>query len=154
MKINFRKARLEDVNVYYHWATDELVRENSYVQGEISLEKHIAWFKSKISSSDCFLYFFTDNQIPVVQVRIEKKASEFVIGISIDPKYRGKGLGSIMLNKACADFFFKFLQLRIVAYIKTNNTPSYRIFKKANFIGDQPILVDGVESIKLYKIKS
>lgn len=151
MKIDFRKASIEDVGIYYHWANDDLVRKNSYEQQKISFEDHIDWFKKKLSSSDCFFYLFLTDQTPVGQVRIENKTDETVIGISIDSKFRGQGLGARMLEMACKDYLTKFPQTKIFAYIKENNIPSYKIFKEAEFGNDQSIVVDGIKSIKLSK---
>ena len=151
MKIEFREATMEDANLYYQWANDEAVRKNSYAQEVISYEDHLAWFKRKIASPDCYFYLFLKEKNPAGQVRIEKKENETVVGISIDSKYRSKGLGSVMLELACADYFAKFPKETIYAYIKESNVPSSAIFKKANFTNEQAVMVSGVKSIKLHK---
>lgn len=154
MKIYFRKARLEDAEIYYQWANDNLVRENSFEQKKISFEEHINWFKKKLSSSVCSFYLFFAEQIPIGQVRIENKVTETTIGISIDVQYRGKGLGAKMLDIACADYFEKFPHATIFAYIKENNIPSYNVFMEAKFANRASIIVNGIKSIKLSRTKN
>ncbi len=151
MKIEFRKPTMEDAKLYFDWANDEVVRKNSYAQETISYEDHLAWFKRKLASPDCFFYLFIEQKQPAGQVRIEKKENETVVGISIDSKYRGKGLGSVMLEAACADYFSKFPKDTIYAYIKESNLPSCAIFKTARFTNEQTVMVNGVKSIKLHK---
>lgn len=154
MKIEIRTATLEDSDLYYQWANDDLVRMNSYEQNKISYDDHVAWFKRKLQSPDCFFYLFLDENTPVGQVRIENRSDETVIGISIDPNYRGKGLGPIMLEMASEEYFKKFPNAHIYAYIKETNVASYAIFKKANFKKDERVIVNEIKSIKLCKTKN
>jgi len=151
MKINIKTATLADADLYYQWANDDLVRQNSYEQSKISYDDHVAWFKRKLQSTDCFFYLFEAENKPVGQVRIENRSEEIVIGISIDPNYRGKGLGPILLEMAIEEYFKKFPKARICAYIKETNAASYAIFKKANFKNDEFVMVNGIKSIKLCK---
>jgi len=153
MKIEFRKACLEDAQIYYKWANEELVRKNSYTQQEINFEQHMNWFKKKLSSPDCLFYFFFTGDCPVGQVRIENNPAEAVIGISIDPQYRGKRLGALLLDMACDDYFFKFPDAKITAYIKESNLASYKIFKDAKFADEPSVIVNGIRSFKLNRTK-
>jgi RimJ/RimL family protein N-acetyltransferase len=153
MQIEFRKPTLQDVDLYFQWANDEVVRQNSFDQERIVYDDHVAWFKRKLTSADCFFYLFVHEKEPVGQVRIEVKPTETVIGISIDSKYRGKGLGATMLEMACTDHFKKTSSQVINAYIKENNISSIAIFKKAGFKNEEHLIVKGVKSVKLNKAK-
>jgi RimJ/RimL family protein N-acetyltransferase len=153
IKIGFRMAEFEDAEMYYQWANDDIVRRNSYEQKKIYLDEHIKWFKKKLASSACFFYLFMEGGTPMGQVRIEKMEDETIIGISIDFKYRGKGLGVKMLNMACEDYFSKFPKATIVAYVKEENMASYVVFKEAKFVNDVSVVVKGIKSVKLSKTK-
>ena len=48
-KLHFRFANMNDIELYYNWANDKLVRENSYNQNSISLDEHTKWFQSKLN---------------------------------------------------------------------------------------------------------
>jgi spore coat polysaccharide biosynthesis protein SpsF len=148
--IRFRFAEENDADLYYKWANDPVVRTNSYNQEKISYEDHIKWFNARIHSADCLFYLFLDDNVPAGQVRI-MKGKETIIGISIDEKFRGRSMGSIMLNMATDDYFTKYPGSTITAYIKTENTPSFNIFKKAGFKDEEIVEVQGCKSYKLNK---
>ncbi len=133
--LKYRFAREEDVDLYYTWANDKVVRENSYNQEEIKYENHVKWFNNKLKSNDCRFYLFLNNNNEAVgQVRIDKNENEVVIGISTDKNHRGKGYASEMLNIATDNYLNTYPDRQIVAYIKLKNEVSYKSFIKANFV--------------------
>lgn len=152
-KLYFRVANSSDSELYFNWANDPVVRLNSFNQNEISFEDHNKWFSNKLNSPDCFFYLFVDliSNKPVGQVRIDKSGSEVVIGISIDEHFRGKSLGIEMLTKASSDYLERFPDATIVAYIKIENLPSYNLFKKAGFGGEEFSDYNGSRIYKMYK---
>ena len=154
-KLKFRFAAAEDVDLYYNWANDEVVRNHSFNNNPIVHENHVAWFNSKLKSEvSKFYLFYIDNDIPVGQVRIDKSNEEVIIGISIDKDYRGKSLGVDMLKLACDSYFEQHPNAIIIAYIKEENISSYNIFKKAGFTNEEMVMEHGYKSYKLYKRKS
>ena len=149
--LHFRFALPSDVNLYFKWTNDHQVRKNSFITNEILYDDHVKWFNAKLKSEICFFYlFFNDENIPVGQVRIEKNNEETIIGISIDKHHRGKSYGVPMLLMSCQDYFKKFPDGKIVAYIKENNITSLMIFKKAGFSGDENVNLHGQNNYKLY----
>jgi RimJ/RimL family protein N-acetyltransferase len=153
MQIEFRKPTLADVDLYFKWTNDEVVRQNSYDQEPIPYNDHVEWFKQKLNSANCFFYLFTLHNEAIGQVRIEIKAEETIIGISIDTHHRGKGLGASMIEMACADHFKRAHTHQINAYIKESNESSIRIFKKAGFKNEEHVMVKGIKSFKLSKVR-
>ncbi|MDX2171932.1 MAG: GNAT family N-acetyltransferase [Bacteroidota bacterium] len=150
--LKFRFAKSNDVDLYYKWANDLLVRHNSFNTSEIKYEQHINWFANKLNSKDCFFYLFLNEEnTPVGQVRIDKSNDEIVIGISIDEKFRGNGLGFNMLNQACDDYLFKYPEAKIFAYIKEENIASINQFSKAGFIKVENLKVNECKSYKFQK---
>lgn len=152
-KLVFRMANAKDVILYYEWANDETVRLNSYNQKQITLEEHSSWFNKKIESGNCFFYLFISNGSSAGQVRIDKSGNEVVIGISVDSKYRGKGLSAEMLKQASDHFINHHPGSKIAAYIKETNLPSYKSFKQAGFSDDVKTEMFGEKSYKLIKQK-
>ncbi|MGE0567935.1 MAG: GNAT family N-acetyltransferase [Bacteroidia bacterium] len=150
MPIKFRKPTIEDADLYFNWANDPLVRENSFEQKTISYDDHVRWFKQKLDSPDCYFYLFENQNKPIGQVRIERK-SENVIGISIDKDSRGKGFGPIMLEMSCKHFLELYPNQIIYAYIKSANEASQKIFRKAGFTNNLELIINNVPSIKLSK---
>jgi len=154
MIIHYRFADEKDLIQYFEWANDLLVRENSFNSNVISIEDHEKWFFSKLKDSNCFLYFFyNETNEPLGQVRIERKESETVIGISIDQKFRGKSLATKFFLMATDDFFSNFPQDIIHAYIKQNNISIKRILQKAGFEDETFHDMDGIQCILLKKQK-
>ncbi|MBK7312096.1 MAG: GNAT family N-acetyltransferase [Sphingobacteriaceae bacterium] len=153
MQIEFRKPKLADADLYFKWTNDEAVRQNSFEQEPVPYSDHVEWFKQKLNSPNCFMYLFTLQNEAIGQVRIENKAEETIIGISIDAHHRGKGFGTSMIEMACADHFKKVHTQQINAYIKESNESSMRIFKKAGFKNEEHMMVKGIKSIKLSKTR-
>jgi len=149
---SFRFAELHDAALYYKWANDLVVRQNSFNTNEISYQQHIDWFSHKLNSKECFFYLFlNEEKLPVGQVRIDKSNNEIVIGISIDENLRGKGLGVQLLNQASTDYLHKFPHAEIIAYIKEENIASIHQFSKAGFIKTGNVIVSECKSYRFKK---
>ena len=145
-------ATIDDLDLYFNWSNDKTVRENSYQQEQVLYKDHVNWFTKKLNSPNCFFFLFLNEQFkPVGQVRIDKPKEEIIIGISIDEKYRGLGLGSEMLKQACDNYLIKFPTSEIIAYIKEENTASLQIFKKAGFANEKLESIEGGKSYILSK---
>lgn len=151
--LTFRKANIDDVDLFFDWANDTVVRSNSYQQEEISYYDHVKWFETQIGNKKNNLYvFLSELNTPIGQVRInineEKKA---VIGLMIDPKFRGKGLAKEMIEKASSDFLYSNKSYVILAYIFKSNRSSYNSFINAGYKLLKEEVVMDIESYILYK---
>ncbi len=154
-RVHYRMANEEDVLLYYKWANDSVVRNNSFNKDVIEYDSHCKWFFSKLSSDKCFLYlFFNKHNIPIGQVRIENTGIETIIGISIDEKYRGRAFSNKMLIKATEDYLSKHSKEKIVAYIKHGNIASLKSFISAGFIEQEIMNHEEVKCYKLFKSKT
>lgn len=152
IELTFRKANIKDSKLYFKWANDPLVRENSTQQTLITYEDHIIWFRQKLESKSCHFYlFFNADEVPVGQVRIEQSPEETIIGLSIDSTFRGKGLGVKMLNLACTNFLNLHRNETIVAYIKEINIASYKIFRNVGFAESDKKVNNNMSLIRLTK---
>lgn len=133
--LSFKEASLADMRLYFEWANDSIVREQSYNSGTIDLENHESWFRSKLSDNSCtMLIFENEENLKIGQIRIQKESdSDALIGMSIALQHRGKSYGKEMLEMAT----FFFLQLNpnftINAFIKETNLSSKYVFEKAGF---------------------
>jgi len=151
MQLNYRFATIREVDIYYNWVNDPIVRKNSYNISEISYKQHLAWFTEKLLNKKCFLYYFEVNNIPAGQVRIESKDLESIIGISIDKHFRGKSLAHKMLVMASTDFLNQNCSKSITAYIKKDNKNSYSAFSKAGYVEKDIVTVSDILSYKMIK---
>ena len=150
--LKFRMANKVDMLLYYEWANDYDVRNNSFNTDPISMAKHESWFTSKLASKDCFFYiFYTNNDEVIGQVRIDKVNDETTIGVSIDKCFRGQSLSTKILIMAVNDYKTKYPGSEIAAYIKATNNNSYQAFLKAGFGQEKMIDHLGIQSYKLVK---
>lgn len=133
--LSFRKAEIEDMQLYFDWANDALVREQSFNCNKISFDKHKQWFESKLTDENCIFFLFENDKKEVVgQIRIQKENNnQAVIGISIDRNHRGNGYATKMLEMAADSFFSANPNFLINAYIKENNLSSKNAFENAGF---------------------
>lgn len=133
--LTFQKATIADTKLYFDWANDPSVREQSYNSNTIDFENHKKWFESKVNDCSCLMLIFqNEEKLNIGQIRIQKEnEEEALIGISIASDYRGKGYSKDMLQIA-SDFFLNSNPTFIVnAYIKQANLSSRFAFEKAGF---------------------
>jgi RimJ/RimL family protein N-acetyltransferase len=157
-KINYsltvRKANLEDAELYFEWANDEEVRNQSFNSNSIDWLNHQEWFNKKVKNENCLLFVFeTNSRDTVGQVRLEKhnEYESYIIGVSVSKKFRGKKLASQLISKACTLFFEENPTYTINAYIKRENFASIKSFEQAGFIFSQSLDYQGSESLLYLK---
>lgn len=133
--IKFRKAKIEDSKIYFDWANDTTVREQSYNSNAIVWGNHNNWFTAKMNDTTCLMLVFQDEQNNNIgQVRIQKENdTNALIGLSVDSEHRGKGYAKEMLQSASDFFLMENPYFCIDAYIKEQNLNSKFAFEKAGF---------------------
>ena len=152
--IKFREANYDDINNYFIWANDPLVRSISYNTNKITLIEHTKWFRSKIKDINCLMLLFTVSNSPIGQVRFEKEnVNHYIINISVSNEFRGKGYGSEILKMATEHFFNLNPEVIINAYIKTSNLSSIKSFENASFKKSAILNYKGFKSFN-YKLEN
>jgi len=133
--LTYRKTTLEDVKIYFDWANDIDVREQSFESKKIDFVSHTKWFNSKINDKSCFMLIFqNENNENVGQLRIQEYDLEnAIIGVSIDTPFRGNGFAKEMLVNGCKSYFNHKSDVMIHAYIKKKNISSKFAFENARF---------------------
>lgn len=130
--ISLRLATMCDAELLFEWSNDSETRENSFNSKTITFDEHIAWLKSKLDSTNSFIYMIEHMQDPIAVVRCDKN-KETVIGINVAPQARGKGYASACIKLACEQIKLQYSD-SILAYIKVENIASVKSFKKAGFV--------------------
>jgi UDP-2,4-diacetamido-2,4,6-trideoxy-beta-L-altropyranose hydrolase len=151
--MEFRNATEDDAGLLFEWSNDPLVRLNSFHPELISWETHLAWFQKRLASPQSEIYIFSlpEGRDPVGMVRFETDTVETIIGITLAPAARGKGLSAEILSLS-SDFYLKLHpDAVLVALIKTSNIPSYKAFLKAGFGQESRINEHGAECYRLVK---
>lgn len=131
----FRKARLEDMMLYFAWANDDTVRQNAINKSKIFLQDHEKWFSKKIDSTETLMWLCLQNGAPVGQLRIDLDniKREGIIDYSVDKNARGKGLGTCILKEGKEFFFQSHKDYVLIGMVNTNNIPSIEAFRKAGY---------------------
>lgn len=135
LEISIRKATIDDLMMYFHWANDEQVRSNSFNTHEIVLSDHEKWFLKKLNSRDTILFVALVNHQPVGQIRFDGLPNKsYEIGFSIDKDFRGLGLGSEIIRTGTSELLrLNSDTTQIIGKVKVENMSSSRSFQKAGY---------------------
>lgn len=154
--LHFRKAEENDVDLYFEWANDPVVRSLSYNKNPILYESHVKWFQNKIKNPNSLMLIFSNQEnIPVGQVRIDPgvESGDPIIGVSVAGKFRGKGLGSEIIRLASNHYLDKYPTGKIRACIFSTNQASIQSFTKAGFRFLKEETIDDIPSVVMIKTK-
>lgn len=153
MMLKFKKAIIKDMDLYFKWANDSLVREHSYQSDLIDFDSHKKWFKSKINNPNCFMFIFeNESDEKIGQVRIDKlDETNSLISISVAKEHRGKSYAAKLILISSDYFLNKYKNICINAYIKMSNLKSKYIFEKAGFKFSKKIIYQKFESFHYKK---
>jgi UDP-2,4-diacetamido-2,4,6-trideoxy-beta-L-altropyranose hydrolase len=137
----FLKARpvtAADESLILEWANDPLVRRRSFDTNKIDSQTHKVWFQAKLSDiAECRYWILeTDDGLPIGQVRFEMKEGVWEIHYGMSSLARGRGLGVRILETAIATFPDPE-GTHFMGKVKSDNTPSIKIFKKLGFQGKE-----------------
>ncbi len=134
--LTFRRATEADMLLYFEWANDDTVRENSINKLKIIFEDHVKWFTGRLKNPATIMLVFEDVDRAIGQLRIEidEETREAVINYSIDKNYRGKGFGSVILSESNKYYAGLGIQYPLIGFVKLNNAASISAFNKAGFL--------------------
>ncbi len=134
--VTLRRIRDDDTKLLFDWANDVETRENSFNTSPIPWSVHEKWFEDRMQCEGTRIYVAQDGQGNYVgQIRFERIEDHAVVGFSIDKAFRGKGLGTAMLNKGCEAIFAEWKDTAFVlCKVKRHNERSRRACIKANFV--------------------
>lgn len=155
MHLKFRKANINDMDLYFKWINDSLVRQYSFQSNLVDIKSHNEWFKSKINDESSYMSVF-ENELneKVGQVRIDKVDEEnALISVSVAKEHRGKGYASKIIL-IFSDYFLKtYKKFCINAYIKKSNLKSKNVFESAGFKFSKTIVYKKNKSFLYKKIR-
>lgn len=151
--LSLRKPTIDDMELFFYWVNDPVVREQSYDSGFIDFESHKQWFETVLNDESYFMYICQNsNREDIGQVRIQKlEDKNAIISVSIDFNYRGKGLAKEILILSTDSFFSVHKDYIINAYIKEDNLYSKFAFEKAGFEIARIIVYKNFKSYHLIK---
>lgn len=147
--IQIRKIESKDEEITFLWANDEETRRNSFNSKPIIYEEHSKWFSSKINNINSHYFICEVDTKPAGLVRFDfnEEYKAFIIGITIDEKFRGKKLSTSFLKRSCKSFS-EISEDKIIAFIKEGNTASKKSFERAGFIFQGKEKINEIEALK------
>lgn len=134
-EVFLRPAEMDDCQLIWEWANDPEVRRQSFSPEYIPWEKHVAWYRNIMASSDCDLFIVCNSgNEPIGQVRFECSNESAVISGSVDRRHRNLRFASAVIKGACCRVFKKKRISVIDAYVRPENIMSVKLLERAGFV--------------------
>lgn len=131
--LQLRAVTLDDARALWRWRNDEQTRAMSLQSEPIEWETHLRWLKSKLSDPNHIFWMAHQSGAAIGSIRFVRAGNEAVISIGLSSDWRGRGLGTTLIQSACRAIFGMWKVTRIRAQIKAENLASRRAFEKAEF---------------------
>jgi len=138
-----RLANLSDSDALLSWRNDIVTINNSFNSEISSLKTHKQYLKNAMSSLTRKIFILEYSGVRVGTIREDQmKEGKFKLSYSVDPMYRAKRVGQMMVS-----LYLKDRKGFFICAVKDNNTPSIKMIEKMNFK-----LFDSVEGVNFYKL--
>jgi RimJ/RimL family protein N-acetyltransferase len=148
IELTIRLATIDDLMAVFLLANEETVRVNSFHSEKIELEKHKKWFTGKIADHDSTFLIAEANGQFAGQIRFDLENNQALVGISLSPAMRGKGVATEMLRQGVGYLKRHSSQVnRIDAYIKPSNQASIKLFERSGFVFKKKTEENGCEAL-------
>jgi len=148
-QLTLRSADASDMQLLWEWANEPAVRAVSFSQNAIPWDVHQKWMERRLADPDTRLYVGIDSAaLPVGQVRFDLHDNEATLSVTLDPTFRGRGYGPILLSQSCRKLFRETSTVLVEAFVKPDNVPSLRAFIRAGFIETGQTLQKGQPAVR------
>lgn len=131
--LQLRCVTLADALTLWQWCNDERTRAMSLQSEPIAWETHLHWLDARLRDPDHAFWMAYRDGAELGSVRFARAKDEARISIGLSPDWRGRGLGTTLIQSACRAIFGMWNVTRIRAQVKAENLASRRAFEKAGF---------------------
>ena len=132
--LHLRRTDIGDLQLLFHWINDPVVRRFSLNPEQVPLSTHTTWFRYKLTDKNCFIFIAEIRRVPVGMIRFDVNQRETIISYLVDEDYRGKGLGTLLLQQGVLKFKIEAHKVnRISGLVQKENIASIKAFTKAGF---------------------
>jgi len=136
-------VNISDSDALLSWRNDIVTRNNSFNSEISSLKTHKTYLQNAMSSLTRKIFILEYSGVRVGAIREDKiKEGEFKLTYTVDPMYRGKRVGQMMIS-----IYLKDRKGFFICAAKDSNTPSIKMIEKMNFK-----LFDSEEGVNLYRL--
>ena len=136
MKLEVRKAVLDDCQDIYDWRTNPKNSEHSYTGGDFKYSDHEKWFPEYLKERDNLMLIVSINDNPCCVVRFDGSLDDREVSIYMVPGWHGNGLG-LQCLLLCETFLHQELRgmpCNLHAEIMNDNVASIKMFTRAGYI--------------------
>lgn len=134
--LNVREAVQDDEGLLLEWANDPTTRNNSFNTNHIVPETHHAWFTLRLNNPVSYRIYIIENsaELPIGLVRFElDEQGGWETSYLLAPNFRGRGLGSSLLETALRQFQREFPGAIVTGRVRNENRASCNIFENIAF---------------------
>ena len=128
-KLILREITDRDSVVLLEWRNDKVTRQHFINSDWVSVNEHEEYIKNTITNPHRTQFILGLNEVPIGTIREDRlETDEFELSYTVNPKYRGKKIGQLMMNLYLINRKGSFL-----CEIKEGNIPSIKMIEKFGF---------------------
>ena len=142
-EIRIRQVNDGDIKGIFELSNQPSVRDSSFHGAAISWPEHVRWFLSVTTNPLCGFYVAEKDGMLAGQIRLFSEGHRVIVSISVDPRFRGMGVGASLYHAALDDFRRRWPVRQVIAKIKKRNAHSVAFFKKLGFVLASEELING-----------
>lgn len=125
--LRLRRVCACDAELLYEWRNDAEARAMSFDEAPIPWRDHSQWFATQLAKPEVRMFVGVAAELPVGQVRLDRREREITLSYAVDPDVRGRGFGTALVKQAVERArCMNATTLR--ARVKTGNAASRAIF--------------------------
>lgn len=133
LAIRMRGATAADSDRLWRWRNDPDTRRGSFSDAEVSRADHERWLADTLGRGDRRLYIAVAGDADVGTGRLDIDGGDAVVGVTVAPEWRGRGVGTALLRALADEAFADPAVTRLVARVKASNPASRAAFERAGF---------------------
>jgi len=133
-----RPAKKADMHDVWVWWNDPHTRAMMATKGNVAWTEHRKWFEHLLTDNSRLLMMGLCSREKIGVVRFDLRRHDtklYEVSINLNPLFRGRGLGSLLLKKSCHYFFQRYRDSNLYANVGVpHNIASQKTFENAGFI--------------------
>jgi UDP-2,4-diacetamido-2,4,6-trideoxy-beta-L-altropyranose hydrolase len=155
VNVHLRRANPQDCRRLWEWANDPAVRASAFSTEPIPWDNHQAWFAAKLADPMSAIFIAIDGKgTPFGQIRFDRNGQAGAeVDVHVTTSERGRGLGSALICAGVEEMLETKAVRMFHAFVKCNNSPSLRAFRKAGFTYVKQVTAHGQEAYHLTLVK-
>jgi spore coat polysaccharide biosynthesis protein SpsF len=134
--LRLRPAAVSDSANLLRWRNDPVTARFSETPSAVGSATHATWLAARLDRPATRIWIACLGEQPVGQVRIDVAAAEGQVSLGLDPKWRGRGLGTELVRQLIKSVGDDLQVVRLRAAVKRDNEPSRRAFAACGFVAD------------------